>query len=164
MRLRVKAGIITAVLSAGLLWTGFGIGKYWLSDEMENIKILTSQATEKVLLLTRQNQLLQEKLEQSLQEPPLGEKMSRSAWLWPHGQGYMGLLGLGQTLLLNSDLHLKLQRIDAQANLAVFQLHTHDSPRELELIPGAALPVNHAWRLGLRYLQSNWAVVVLEPR
>ncbi|MDR1396949.1 MAG: hypothetical protein LBJ14_04395 [Desulfarculales bacterium] len=164
MSLRLKAVLITAVLSAGLFLAGFSIGKYWLAHEMEDIKILTAQATDRVLLLTKQNQLLQEKLEQLHQQPPLAQEITGRAWIWPDGQGYRGLLESGQSLLLSPELNLKLLRIDPGANLAVFRLYANDNSTELKLIPGAVLPISHAWQLGLRYLQPGWAVVILEPR
>jgi hypothetical protein len=159
---KLKAALITVILSLALLLLGLSAGKYLLREEMEEVKNLTAQATEKVLILTRQNQILQEKLQQTLDQTSRIADRETQGWIWRDGQTYMGLLNIEQRVSLGRDLALKLQHIDMNSALAVFQLSLSDKLYQLELRLGTSQDINHGWRLNLRHLQPSWAVITLQ--
>ena len=157
MSIRIKAIIITLVLAAALLAIGLETGKYLSRQYIEDARELTSQATEKVLVLTQQNRLLEEKL-QELEPVGLGD---RQGYLWPDGNSFYGLLHLKQQLALGSDLTLLLESIDQGE--AVLRIIAGDEQSAIHLLAGKPSALNNNWRITITYLQKSWAVFLLSP-
>ena len=135
MSLKLKALIITIILSAVLLVLGMELGKLTTAAQIDDANSLTQQATEKVLALTQQNQLLEEEL-QKARLSGVGGNRAAPGEVWPQAGVFYGLVRLKQPTRFNQNLALELETGDKAVGRAVFKLLWQGEAVNLNLTSG----------------------------
>ena len=156
--LRKKAIIVTALLSLALLGLGFEFGWLIASHQVDEANQLTSQATEKVLLLTQEKQELEKR---QLQQAPLSLNQSE---IWRQGNALYGVARQGHNLVFNEELDVRLLVDTAPHNQTDLVISWPGNQLQVTLATGEKFAINSNWQIFIAYASPGWAVIGLEPR
>jgi hypothetical protein len=153
-----RALLAAIFLSAVLLGVGFEGGMLWSSREMEKIETLATQATDKVLALTQEKQILEQKLERS--------GLFGQGPVWPDPQArnerYLGLARVGQFVVFSEQLQVKI--IITASQQAQLDIYWQGEHIYTTLTAGANLKLSTYYNLSLSYLGTGWALLSLEKQ
>lgn len=160
-RLYKKAFLVTVVLSLLLLGLGFEFGWYFASRQVDEANMLTSQATEKVLALTRERQALEEKLQElSMGGGGMLAADTRPGEVWHSGNLYYGLARQGGKVVFNRNLTIGL--LGLGANQAMLRLNWQGRQQNASLMPGEKLTLPDNRQVALYYLGQDWVILALQ--
>ncbi len=142
-----------------LLAMGFELGFLLASRQTDEANQLVSQATEKVLALTQEKQLLEQRLQGAADGSPVAER--RPGEVWRHNNIYYGMLHQGGWITFNDEL--KVELLAVQAGQAELNLSGTGQQMRASLQPGEKIKLTNGWQLVLNGLGPEWVVLGLQP-
>lgn len=157
--LKKKAWLITIILSLALLGLGFGLGRLMPLEQAQETGQLIEQATEKVLTLTREKQILEQEIQNLLGRAP-----GDSSAVWQYAGAYYGLLRLGQGVVFNNELGVELLGSQPESQQAEIFLSWQGQKSKLQLKTGQKFELNNNWHLAVEGQGNGWVVLRLQQK
>ena len=157
--LRVKAILVTGLLSVALLGMGVEFGWLLASRQVDEANNLTTQATDKVLALTQEKQALEQRLQGIAQRPILDDRLGE---VWRQGKDFYGLARLEQKVIFNRELTVEL--LATSKEQAELSLSWQGQRANIVLRSGGQVELATHWCLVLQCLGDGWVVMLLRTQ